>query len=122
MRLHFTVIYYSYSELNIENTLYVGEGELHEYWGAVNGNWFGGPNENFEQIKNNSYNFLYNQLDSYQVGDINNDGILNVLDIVLMVNMVINSEYSIVADVNEDGSVDVLDVVIMVNILVGGLP
>ena len=26
------------------------------------------------------------------------------------------------ADVNEDGSVDVLDVVLMVNILVGGLP
>ena len=55
-------------------------------------------------------------------GDINNDGILNILDIVLMINMVLNSEYSIVADVNEDGVVNILDVVMMVNILVDGLP
>ena len=55
-------------------------------------------------------------------GDINDDGILNILDIVLMINMVLNNEYSIVADVNEDGVVNILDVVMMVNILVGGLP
>ena len=55
-------------------------------------------------------------------GDINGDEILNILDIVLMINMILSNEYSIVADVNEDGSVDVLDVVLMVNILVGGLP
>jgi hypothetical protein len=36
--------------------------------------------------------------------------------------MILSNEYSVVADVNEDGSVDVLDVVLMVNILVGGLP
>jgi hypothetical protein len=48
-------------------------------------------------------------------GDINDDGILNILDIVLMINMVLNSEYSIVADVNEDGVVNILDVVMMVN-------
>ena len=39
-----------------------------------------------------------------------------------MINMILSNEYSVVADVNEDGSVDVLDVVLMVNILVGGLP
>ena len=58
----------------------------------------------------------------YILGDINGDEILNVLDIVLMINMILSNEYSVVADVNEDGSVDVLDVVLMVNILVGGLP
>ena len=60
--------------------------------------------------------------DNYILGDINGDEILNILDIVLMINMILSNEYSIVADVNEDGSVDVLDVVLMVNILVGGLP
>ena len=55
-------------------------------------------------------------------GDINDDGLLNILDIVLMVNMVLNSEYSTVADVNEDSLVNILDVVMMVNILLGGLP
>ena len=58
----------------------------------------------------------------YILGDINGDEILNVLDIVLMINMILSNEYSVVADVNEDGSVDVLDVVLMVNILIGGLP
>ena len=60
--------------------------------------------------------------DDYISGDINGDEILNVLDIVLMINMILNNEYSVIADVNEDETVDVLDVVLMVNILVGGLP
>ena len=56
------------------------------------------------------------------LGDINFDGILNVLDIVLMVNLILSNEYILIADVNEDGFVDVLDVVMMANILIGGLP
>ena len=56
------------------------------------------------------------------LGDISGDDILNVLDIVLMINMILNDEYSLVADVNEDSFLNVLDVILMVNILVGGLP
>ena len=56
------------------------------------------------------------------LGDINEDGILNILDIVLMINVILSNEYSLVADVNEDGLVNILDVVLMVNILIGGLP
>jgi hypothetical protein len=50
-------------------------------------------------------------------GDINEDGIINILDIVLMVNMVLSNEYEVIADVNEDGYVNILDVVMMVNFL-----
>ena len=57
-----------------------------------------------------------------QIGDLNNEGMLDVLDIVLMMNMVFSDEYSLIADINEDGLVNILDVVMMVNILVGGLP
>ena len=56
------------------------------------------------------------------LGDINDDEILDVLDIVLMINMILSNEYSVVADVNEDGFVNILDIIVMVNILVGGLP
>ena len=56
------------------------------------------------------------------LGDLNFDGELNVLDIVLMVTVVLNNEYIEVADVNQDNMVNILDVVLMVNILVGGLP
>ena len=50
------------NELNIENELYAEEGQPHEYWGTLNGNWFGGPNEYFDQIQSNAFLFLYDQL------------------------------------------------------------
>ena len=68
----------------------------------------------------NKYSLDY--LNGIVLGDINNDGILNILDIVLMINMILANDYSVISDVNEDGSLDILDVVLMVNILVNGLP
>ena len=48
-------------------------------------------------------------------GDVNGDGQVNVLDIVLVANMVIADEYNEIADVNEDGELNVLDIVVLVN-------
>ena len=55
------------SELGIENEFHGEEGQLHEYWGTFNGNWFDGPNEYFEQIQSDAFLFLYNQLYSVEV-------------------------------------------------------
>ena len=55
--------------------------------------------------------------DDALVGDINDDGILNVLDIVLMINMVLDDGYEEVADMNGDGVINVLDIVVLVNII-----
>ena len=55
------------SELGIDNEFHSEEGQLHEYWGTVNGNWFDGPNEYFEQIQSDAFLFLYNQLFSVEV-------------------------------------------------------
>ena len=52
-------------------------------------------------------------------GDVNLDGILNILDMVLIVNMIIENEYNLDADVNEDQILNILDIVILVNILIG---
>ncbi len=60
--------------------------------------------------------------DNFILGDVNQDGILNILDIVIIYKQVLGNEYNLIADVNEDGFVNVLDVVIMVNIVLGGLP
>jgi len=57
-------------EVEIENELYAESGLLHEYWGTLNGNWFGGPNEYFDQIQTNAYSFLYNYLDCAQHGSL----------------------------------------------------
>ena len=51
------------------------------------------------------------------MGDINEDGILDILDILLSLNIIIIYEYNEVADINEDGFLNILDVVIMVNLI-----
>ena len=53
-------------------------------------------------------------------GDLNGDGILNVLDVVALVNLVlIDSGCPDVADMNGDSDCNVLDVVILVNLILG---
>jgi len=55
------------------------------------------------------------------IGDINIDGIINVLDIVLVVNIVLNTEdYNFLADLNEDGINNILDIVLLVNLVLYG--
>ena len=103
-------------ELGIYNELYAPT-ELHEYWGTVNGNWFSGPNDYYYQIITDSYSFLYNYLDVIDSGDVNSDGIINILDVVMIVNIILNNEYNDLADMNGDNIVNVLDVVQLVNII-----
>ena len=53
-------------------------------------------------------------------GDLNEDGLTNVLDIVLLVNLVLgNAESDDCSDVNGDGILNVLDIVLLVNIILG---
>jgi len=50
-------------------------------------------------------------------GDTNEDGLLNVLDIMLVVNCVLSDDCDDCSDLNYDGNVDVLDIMIMVNLV-----
>ena len=50
-------------------------------------------------------------------GDVNQDGDVNILDVVSMVNIVLSGEYNNLADFNNDGAVDVLDIVQLVNLI-----
>ena len=53
-------------------------------------------------------------------GDINNDGSLNVQDIVVLVNnYILSGEYDIIGDINEDGYLNVLDIIILVTFILG---
>ena len=52
-------------------------------------------------------------------GDINGDGILNISDILIIVNLILNNVTNSVADFNADGNVNVIDVVAMVQVLLG---
>jgi len=57
-----------------------------------------------------------------QIGDINEDGLLNILDIVILVNCVLQIGYDYecydeLGDANLDGVINILDVVILINII-----
>ena len=53
-------------------------------------------------------------------GDINSDGIVNIIDIVGLINIILGTaEENSAGDLNQDGLYNVLDVVLLVNIILG---
>ncbi|HNS18810.1 MAG TPA: FISUMP domain-containing protein [Bacteroidales bacterium] len=68
------------------------------------------------------------QVEDFLCGDVNEDGLVNVLDIITMVNYIMGGNPSPfdsdAADVNADGGINVLDVIGLVNIImeVPGIP
>ena len=51
------------------------------------------------------------------LGDSNNDGVINILDIVQTVGFILDGGYNSFSDVNNDGSINVLDIVQIVSII-----
>ena len=64
--------------------------------------------------------FGYNATD-FVLGDVNNDGVINVIDIVNIVNIIlganITDEDLLVADMNSDSDINILDIVILLGII-----
>ncbi len=58
-------------------------------------------------------------LDSSITGDLNGDSQINILDLIVIVNMILDGNYSISADLNEDDIINILDIVIYKNIILG---
>jgi hypothetical protein len=57
-------------------------------------------------------------------GDVNFDGTLNILDVVVLVSFILgseepNEEQSITSDMNQDGVINILDVILVVNEVLG---
>jgi hypothetical protein len=58
---------------------------------------------------------------SVLTGDLNNDGTLNILDIVILANLILAGDSSNPAgDLNNDGSQNILDIVLLINIILYG--
>ena len=55
------------------------------------------------------------------LGDVNGDGSINVLDIVMVVGYVLEGSYTTTADLNVDGVVNVLDIVILTGVILNVL-
>ena len=54
------------------------------------------------------------------LGDINEDGILNILDIVALMNLILAGEYDPMGDMNNDETLNILDIVTLANLVLSG--
>ena len=58
------------------------------------------------------------EADTPIAGDVNDDGVVNIQDIIITINIILESgEYNNLADINNDGVINVLDIVELVNIV-----
>ena len=55
------------------------------------------------------------------MGDLNQDGLINVQDIILTINIILGAPpggYELCSgDLNEDGVIDILDIVLLINLI-----
>ena len=128
--------YYVLDIITLDQTMYVIDGSNNI---RISGNM----GESWEYINNgindNSLLNLYMDIDDYlyvggrhlhrssqdisgnTAGDLNNDGIINILDVIEMVSIILeNSAYNELADLNSDGLINVVDVIQIVNIILTG--
>ena len=50
-------------------------------------------------------------------GELNHDYNINILDVIEIVQLVLNSEYNEIVDMNYDYTVDILDIIEIINII-----
>ena len=92
-----------YENVNIENP------NIHIYWGSINPVFY------------SAWDYDLNEpIESCTVMDMNSDGIINVIDIVSIVSIILNTnppsdEELCLADINQDGIVNVIDIVSVVS-------
>ena len=79
----------------------------------------GGFNEYDQDISDHRPVALKLSTNVISLGDLNLDGQINIMDIVLVIEIILDSdnEYNLLADLNEDGIINIIDVVQLVNII-----
>ena len=70
------------------------------------------------------WDFKMDENYNLMIGDINNDTVINIQDIIFMINFILSycepNDYQILAgDFNSDGALDIIDIVNIVNIILG---
>ena len=71
------------------------------------------------------WDFILNDNYNINFGDINNDGTINVQDIILVINFILEineptEAQFLSSDINEDGIINILDIVLIVDIIFEG--
>ena len=58
-------------------------------------------------------------LESWVLGDTNSDQNIDILDIIIMMNNIFDSNYSYISDINEDDVINIQDIIILLGIILG---
>jgi len=53
----------------------------------------------------------------YNIEDINEDGLINILDIILLVNIILFDSENEMGDINMDGFINILDIIFIINLI-----
>ena len=103
---HNMIVRYLFDEPNLDNfqNLYLPE-LVNEMYGCLDLNAI-----------NYDSNSVYDD-NSCIYSDINEDGNTDISDIILLLDMILNSELDDSADLNNDGNIDILDIIQLVNIV-----
>ena len=72
-------------------------------------------NTNYNNENSSEINFTVNINESDLWGDLNYDGLVNVVDAILIINMILENQFNSSADLNGDQLVNIIDVVLLVN-------
>ena len=54
---------------------------------------------------------------NYTLGDLDSDGTINIVDVILAINFILNDTYNYLVDINEDGLNNILDIVQIIEII-----
>ena len=100
--------------LNHYENINVADPNIHVYWGSINPLFY------------NAWDFDLNEPVgdfSCSMMDLNNDGIINVIDIIAVVNIIISGytpsqDELCAADTNSDGVINVIDIISIVNAII----
>ena len=88
----------------------VGDINFHLASLATNHNHSTSGDHTYTQVISMSYNDVV-------VGDLDGNGTINILDVIILVNFVLSDGYSSEADINADSACNILDVVLLVNLI-----
>jgi len=83
-------------------------------------------NSSYDGTTSSQINFTIIENQSNLLGDLNYDGEINVVDVVILVDFVLlfsipNADELILADINANGSIDIVDIVLLINTILSRL-
>ena len=74
-------------------------------------------NTNYNNVESNQISFSIDINESNLLGDLNYDGEINIVDIIIIINIILDEQFDSLADINEDEVINIMDIILLVNII-----